>query len=455
MPKIFHGVFTDDSLRFNIPFQIPELNWRMQRFWQPYQESRDDTKDWFHSDYATLNWWGLRDTLATNGLQISASYTADIAGNPVGGKSAGFTYCDNLTLDLEFQTEALVGWHGGTLSVITLDRNGNNLSAQHIGNQFTVQQVYGGTGAIFYGLAYNQRFWDDKVSFKLGRMAAGDDFASSPFYWLYMNNGIDGKPKSLTFNGMVSSYPWAVWGARLRALTTEDTEAMLGVYQVTAQNSKSYFHGFNWEMNGSDGVMVIGQYGWTHEFFKPSAASAKTDDKAVASSDAVLHGLPGHYWMGGYYSTYPYPEWQGNNQNQNGAYALYWHFDQMLYRMDPCKDTGLSLWSVFVATPQPNVAKMPFQYNGGVVYTGLIPARPRDLSILGVAYGNFSGDYASANQASLGGTATYELVWEAGYRINMTRFAYVQPDLQWIINPGGTGNIPNALVLGAQVGVTF
>jgi len=27
----------------------------------------------------------------------------------------------------------------------------------------------------------------------------------------------------------------------------------------------------------------------------------------------------------------------------------------------------------------------------------------------------------------------------------------VQPDLQYIINPGGTGKIPNALVLGFQL----
>jgi porin len=34
-------------------------------------------------------------------------------------------------------------------------------------------------------------------------------------------------------------------------------------------------------------------------------------------------------------------------------------------------------------------------------------------------------------------------------------FAYIQPDLQWVLNPGGKGNILNALVLGAQMGVTF
>jgi carbohydrate-selective porin OprB len=29
------------------------------------------------------------------------------------------------------------------------------------------------------------------------------------------------------------------------------------------------------------------------------------------------------------------------------------------------------------------------------------------------------------------------------------------PCAQWIINPGGTGRIANALVLGAEIGVTF
>ena len=462
----------DEQLRFDIPYQIPEMNWNMQRFWEPYQESREQGKDWFHSDYATMNWFGLRDTLASHGLDISASYTADLAGNPVGGKSAGFTYCDNFTLDLEFQSKPLFGYEGGTLSVIGLERNGNNLSAQHVGNQFTVQQVYGGTGFIFYGLAYNQRFCDDRFSFKFGRMAAGDDFASSPLYWLYMNNGIDGNPQSLPVNGSFTTYPWSVWGTRLRALVTKETEAMLGLYQVTPQVSQSYMHGFNWNMNSGDGVMVIGQYGWAHEFSKPATPAPTTfaksgDGKSVTAangkdgktfttpaSDAIPHGLPGHYWMGGYYSTWTYPQF-GSTQGQNGAYGLYWHFDQMLYRLNPFKDTGLTAWSAFMLCPQQNTAKVPFQYNGGLVYTGMIPFRPQDVSIFGVAYGNFSSNYAQANQTTAGGYATYEVAYEFGYRINLTKFAYIQPDAQWIINPGGTGTIPNALVLGAQIGVTF
>jgi len=456
------------GISFNLLSQIPGLDLDMQRFWHPYEMSQQETKNWLDSEYATMNWWGLRDHLASNGVDISLSYLSNLAGNVSGGKKpGGFTYCDNFTLDLEFHSEQLLGYKGGTFSVIMLNRDGNNLSAQNIGNQFTVQQVYGGSTAIFYGLTYDQHFLDDKISFKFGRMAAGDDFASSPLYWLYMNNGIDGNPQSLPVNGSFTAYPWASWAARLRAKTTSETELMLGAYQVTPQIWRPSMHGLNWNINPNDGVMLIGQFGWSHEFFKPSASATpptSSDGKSVVASDGkniippgdgpIAHGLPGHYWMGGYYSTWSYPQF-GTTQTQTGAYGLYWHFDQMLYRMKPTQDTGLTAWSAFVLCPQQNTAKVPFQYNGGLVYTGMIPCRPQDISIFGVIYGNFSSNYAQANQASSGGYANYELVYELGYRINMTKFAYIQPDAQWVINPGGTGNIPNALVLGAQIGVTF
>jgi porin len=225
-------------------------------------------------------------------------------------------------------------------------------------------------------------------------------------------------------------------------------------------------HGLNWGINSGDGAMIVAQYGWSPEFFKPTASIAPvpaepSDGKSItpnggkaftSTADGMTsHGLPGHYWLGGYYSTWTYPQF-GSTQGQPGAYGLYCHFDQMLYRISSTSDTGLTAWSACTLSPQQNTAKIPFEYNGGLIYSGLIPWRPKDLSIFGVIYGNFSSNYA---QTTVAGTATYELVTELGYRINMTKFAYIQPDAQWIINPGGTGTIPNALVLGAQIGVTF
>jgi porin len=75
--------------------------------------------------------------------------------------------------------------------------------------------------------------------------------------------------------------------------------------------------------------------------------------------------------------------------------------------------------------------------------------------MLGVIYGRFSRAYAGTQIFLGNGDPRYELVIEAGYRIQFTKFASIQPDVQYIVNPGGTGRIPNALVLGAQIGITF
>jgi porin len=58
-------------------------------------------------------------------------------------------------------------------------------------------------------------------------------------------------------------------------------------------------------------------------------------------------------------------------------------------------------------------------------------------------------------KAAGNGELTYESVLEFGHRIQRTKFAFVQPDLQWITRPSGTGRIPDALVIGAEMGFTF
>jgi len=46
-------------------------------------------------------------------------------------------------------------------------------------------------------------------------------------------------------------------------------------------------------------------------------------------------------------------------------------------------------------------------------------------------------------------------VLEWTYVIQLARSLTAQPDVQYTIEPGGTGNIPNALVMGFQLAVTF
>ena len=127
----------------------------------------------------------------------------------------------------------------------------------------------------------------------------------------------------------------------------------------------------------------------------------------------------------------------------------------MVYQERPGSEEGLTLWAASGYYPQSNIAIVPFQVNVGTIYTGLIPGRPKDQTIGGLIYGKFSRDYARTVRTAGDGDPDYEFVAEFSYRIQLTKFAWTQPDIQWVNKPSGTGRIPDALILGVETGITF
>ena len=371
---------------------------------------------------------GFLDELSGRGVEVFADYTNNLAGNPVGGERRGFTYADSTQFGVNLDFEKLVGWEGLKFSASAFDRNGRSLSDESIGNVFTVQQVYGGETFSFYSLYFEQEFAGGNGSLKVGRFATGDDFATSPIYGLYMNYGIDSNPQALALIPGFSTSPEAVWGAQIRFDPAPDWRVFAGVFQSTTLNLYSG-HGFDWEMNSRDGILMIGQVGWSPEIGKSESGG----------------GLPGNYWFGAFAST---P--QRGPSASPAAHGFYWHADQMLFREKSNGAEGLAAWAVFVLTQPQATTPVPFQINAGLVYTGPIPGRDEDVLMAGLASGQI-GDVDTGGPTGNG----WEAVLEVGYRIQLPGTAFFQPNLQWILQPGGGGGIPNALVLGAQMGVSF
>ncbi|MCX7869737.1 MAG: carbohydrate porin, partial [Terrimicrobiaceae bacterium] len=388
----------------------PALRAESSRFlvdYLPIPSNHIGSRDWWAGPSFSGDWWGARNRLEQAGIEFPLSYTNNIAGNPTGGLSQGFTYCDNLSFGISLDFEKLAGVPGLSATASALNRAGSSLSEKYIGNQFTVQQVYGGQTFMFYGWDIRQRLWDGRLSLKVGRFATGDDFASSPIYWLYMNNGIDGNPQALPVNTVFSAYPWAVWAARLEARPHPDLSLKAGIYQVSNRVFDRAYHGMDWSIRSGDGALLISQLGWSPSLFGAKAKDAKSAARA---------GLPGNYWFGAYWSPWDFPQF-GTDTRASNSYGFYWHADQMVFREPGSEKQGLTLWSAFVLSPQQNIAKLPFQANGGLVYEGLLPGRDADQAVFGFAIGKFSRDYASATASTGGGYPDTELVLEWGYII--------------------------------------
>ncbi len=305
----------------------------VDRFWDDYDPHSSNyigSAVWWQGESASGDWWGLRNAVDDSGVEITATYTTNIAGNPVGGRQQSVTYTDNTLVGVELDLETLVGWDGAKLTASGLNRSGQSLSEIAVGNQFTVQQIYGGQTAMFYGLYLEQDLLGDRVSLKLGRFGTGDDFGSSPLYWLYMNNGIDGNPQALPVNTQFSAYPWAVWAARVRVEPTAESYVMAGAYQVSDRIFERAYHGVDWSIRSDDGVLFISQIGWTPEFFERAVKGDEGIDRGSAGGKAAksfdepveMAGYPGHYWFGAYYSPWSFPQF-GTENRARDSYGFY------------------------------------------------------------------------------------------------------------------------------------
>jgi carbohydrate-selective porin OprB len=184
-----------------------------------------------------------------------------------------------------------------------------------------------------------------------------------------------------------------------------------------------------------NGLWYMGEGGWT-----PSFGPGK---------------LPGKYALGGYYYGTPSGQRAWNGSTVTGQYGFYGQADQMLYReasAGPAEDLspqGLKVFNLFYFTPGEAKADVyPFYFQSGVVYSGLLPRRDFDLTMVSIGCGVYS-------QATGAPARTQTAVIEGGYRWQVNGWLYAQPFFQYFSRPNGTAEVANAGILGMLVGTVF
>lgn len=407
------------------------------------------------SPYLTGNWGGWRDELADKGVTFTSSFVFDVLADPVGGMKTGQTVYDHSWgMDLEVDLEKAFGWKGGIFHTSALWRAGANISQKYIGNVFTASSIFGSEEFKFYALYLDQKFLDDKLSIRVGRFTAGDECAASPLYWIYVNNSIDGNPQSLPINMPFLTYPNATWGARAKVTLPHDLYSYSGIFNGDPNVGRNSMHGFDFSLRLKRGVFLIEEVGWT-----PNQAPGS-------------EGLPGNYKFGAFYHSGTFRQFYRDSYGGSsvvsgrplakhiGNWGMYWQADQMIYRENGTSDQGLTLWSATTYAPA-DLNQFPLFVDGGIIYKGLIPYRDQDVAAVGTSYGLWSNEIRRLEQDNMdynGSTQhrqVYEMMFDFTYKAQITPWLYIQPDMQYILHPGGTGYIRDAYVIGFRTGVTF
>jgi len=391
----------------------------------------------FIKDTLTEDWAGFRNELNRLGITPTASYTTQLMGNPSGGQSRGFTYAGTLQASIFWDLDKLLHIPGLSFNVGGAWSTGKNLSADYVGNIFTIQSAYtapgNGSNNLTLGEIYlQQQLFNSSLMIAAGRLAPQSTFAVMPVLNQYINGGINPVPGHLGINDpSFTQYPPGVeWGVEAIYNVTPRFQIAAGVFNNNPNSAGGGKGGLDFSLQqGNRGALSVVQVNYLFNH-------AKNDT-----------GLPGQYTVGGFYDSNRFSSLSNLNSTESGTYSIYGLFQQMVYRdggVDSQK--GLTIWGETAIAPKSSVNTMPYFVGGGLSYQGSIPGRDNDIASTGVIYGTFSSFIPHT---------TAETVIEANYQINLKRWLSITPDIQYIIRPSGSSAIGNALVLGTQVTISF
>ena len=403
---------------------------------------------WWNGKGITGDWLGARPIVADNGITLGGTWRGIFFGiaDSDNGPGNSFTQellfsgrVDFLKLTKAQVFDGLAGFIEGRWREPGYAANPNNIV--EASPLFNPSRISGGLGwrLVTFGLTYQtpELFGvEDLITLTGGWLRPQREFLNQPLAGLFANNAMavaKGLGGNIPFSASFSS-----WGGTLLVEPVEWQYTKVGLFMsypeaTQSSNNGLMFQGFTPDPS-QNGIFFLGETGLT--------------PKIGASQ------LPGRYAFGSYF----YQE--DNPQFGTSKYGFYWQADQMLYRepsaaADQPSSQGLSLFSMATFAPNGYNNNYPFYFQTGLVYEGLIPSRDRDQLLFGIASGEYSEKNVQAAQRRRRPAPSNTTLLEAGYRIKLNGWSFVQPFVQYIAQPNGTTAVANATILGLFMGIDF
>jgi porin len=419
---------------------------------------------------------GLRPALAKYGATLAILENVESFGNLTGGVQRGFELDGLTTVTLQVDTEKAFGLHGGLFNASGLQYWGGNLSEDNLHNIQLVSDIFAPVGVRLWELWYQQKF-GDRVDVKIGEQSLDEEFIISPSSQFFINAASGWPPvPAENLPGGGPAYPLAGLGVRGRVQANDNITVLGGVFNGSPipKNSPntplSNPYGVSFPLN--TGVLAIAEL----QFAFPGAAAA--------AKPSPGDPLPGVFKIGAWWDSEPFddprydslgvplasPSSNGAPFVHHGLFAIYGVADQTIWRASDDSARTLNLFIRPIFTPYQDRNLIDFSVNAGLALKGPFAGRDSDTFGLEVGVANISSDAAGAdrdlsyyNFPEFSPVRSRETFLEASYQAQILPSWQLQPDIQYVINPGGgivnpnapTETIKNAWIVGIRTNITF
>ena len=437
----------------------------------------DFLRDWKRNAGLLGDMWGLRRDLSKYGMTLGIEETSEELGNVTGGSRTGFAY-DGLTQAvLQLNTQRAFGWYGGTFNVSALQIHGTNLSANNLQTLQTASGIEADPATRLWELWYDQKFLDeDRLDVKIGQQSLDQEFMVSSNALSFVNT-MFGWPMlpSADLPGGGPAYPLSALGVRARYRPVDPVNILVGVYSGSptrnpvGDSQRTNPSGTSFPLNR--GALVIAELQYSY----PSIGSMVSPGESEP--------LARTYRIGAWYDTESFdderfdqqglllanPASTGVPRQHRGDYAVYAVADQMVWRSTKDPNRSVSVFARVMGTPLADRNLVDFSLNAGLTMRDPFTYRTDDTFGLGLGYTHVSKSVTDADQDIANATGqftprqTSETFVEATYQYQVTPWLQLQPDVQYVFNPGGgvanqyspTQRVKDELVVGVRTNILF
>jgi porin len=370
--------------------------------------------------------WGARTWLIDHGITAGAKLTLDYGKNVLGGRTThGSAFNTLFNFSLSLDTEKLANLPGGTAYFNFQQQHGTSASDE-AGNLQNVENTTADGRTQLSEAWYQQALLDKKWLIKAGKIDAGADFAFSDFAADF-NNAVMALPLT---NSLLPTYPNSAFGLDTFVYPTDHLYLAFGAFDgALAQGVQTGENGPHSLFHAPDNTYLIAEAGVTWQV---------TPSK-----------LSGRLKLGAWYETDDVPTFSGGTRD--GAWGPYLTLDQKLIRFNPADDNddrGLGFFLLLNHTDASDAFPATDQLAAGFSVRGPLPTRDADTLGLGVTYADLTDDHAA------GLSHGSETAIETFYKVQLTPYLTIKPDLQYILDPAFTDS-SNALVAALRVELTF
>lgn len=412
--------------------------------------------------------YGIRRSLSERGITYGFIHTFDVFSNLQGGIQTGTVAGGKLEAMFGVDFGKLAGIEGLGFFANAFQLHGDSGPGRNlVSNRNTISNIEALPTTRLSEAWFEQKFAGGKASLRAGQIVVDTEFLFSQYFSFFVTSDWPTNPAVNIPNGG-AAYPLSTPGIRLKVDPTPDTTLLMAVFNgdpagpcpVDPETCNRY--GLNFRVNDPPFAIAEGQWRYNQ------------DPKAT--------GLAGGWRFGGWHHFGKFNDLRydaagvslasplaGTPRIYRGDIGIYGVVDQQLYR-PPGGDaeTGVLMFGRAAYSP-PNRNLNDLYIDGGLIFAKMNPSRPNDAFGASFLYAHMSHTARGFDADVLLYTGVpvplhqYELSLEFSYSAFIAPGWTVQPNLQFVFNPGGKVSlpidpirpIPNATLVGLRSMLRF